>query len=346
MDAAKTFIPEINIIRGISTLAVIVMHSIDKHNYSHLLPELEKLMLFASPTFLFISAFLMFYSFKETDIKPYLITRLKYLLVPYIIWSIFYSFLYNSSLPSLNIIITNMLKGSFHIYFILIIIQFYFLFIILQRLKLERVLINYKGLIISFLINFYYLFIFSYYPSPSNIVDLLWNKYYLFFPAWIFYFILGGFIAKNYSPFKNQLLKRKKQVWFLTILAILYILNTLEDPITSKQPEVLFYTLAIIAFLFLITGRLKKEYAPITLISRYSFGIYLSHRLFYTLTYGYFLNTHPLTFFMLCFIVQLMGGLACTLLISHLPVSQFIIGKIKGKSQAPKTCPRFIFNHN
>lgn len=345
MKATKRFIPEITILRGISTLAVIIMHSIDRHNYSQLLAQIEKLMLFATPTFLFISAFLMFYCYKETSIKKYLSKKFKYLCVPYIIWSIVYSFLYNSSLPSPSIIITNILTGSFHIYFILIIMQFYFLFIIFQRLNLERILINYKGLIIAFLINFYYLSLFSYYPAPSHLVSSWWHKYYLFFPAWIFYFILGGFLAKNYSFLKNQLSKRKKQVWLLTILAVLYILSTLEAPITSKRPEVLFYTPAIIAFLFLITGHFKKENTLITLVSRYSFGIYLSHRLFYTLTYNYFLETSPSTFFVLCFMVQLVGGLALTLIISHLPGSQFIIGKIKEEKQANQTSPRFISNY-
>ena len=40
MEAAKKFVPEINIIRD-GCLAVIIMHSIDSNNYSHLLPELE-----------------------------------------------------------------------------------------------------------------------------------------------------------------------------------------------------------------------------------------------------------------------------------------------------------------
>lgn len=303
--------------------------------------KIEKLMLFATPSFLFISSFLMFFSYRENVPAGFWKNRIKFIFIPYIIWSLLYtlilSLLYRNTWPTLEKIILNILTGQFHIYFILIVGQFYLIFILFQRIKQREKFLQLPALILIFLFNFIYLFIFTYYSSPYDILDLLWKRYYLFFPAWIFYFFLGGYLAYNFERFKNWLRKNGNLINIITILTIIFTLITVNRPVTSKRPEILIFATGMILYLFHFTYKLEKEIPFITLISRFSFGIYLSHPLFYNLLHQYYLGVHPWLFFGISLGLQLGGGLILTYLISSIPGGQYVVGKIQKSNRKTST---------
>ena len=348
MNLKKQFIPEIIVLRGLSAIAVVLMHSINRYNNKYYLPEIEKLLLFATPIFLFISSFLLFYTYQgksNISISNFLKQRLQYIVLPYLIWSVIYSIIYHvkyqDSLPSLYKIIENIVTGQFHIYFILIVLQFYLLFILVVHLKLCEKILNMHTLFILFLFNFAYLYFFHYTKSPITSLEFLWDRmYYLLFTAWIFYFVLGGYFAIHLKNIKESIVKYNWWSILVMIFAGIFVLVLLDRPISSKRPEILVYTTLIIPFLFYISTFLikGKVYTFLSFISRYSFGLYLTHPLFYVISYEFFTKSHPWIFFIIIFTIQFSGGLFISYVIGQFLWGNYIIGKLQ-KSPNDKQSP-------
>jgi peptidoglycan/LPS O-acetylase OafA/YrhL len=89
-------LPEIDILRAIAFIFVVVQHTLGGYSNIEGIPyssfTIMKLMYvmakIAVPIFLFISAVALFYVHtKKFSCKSYYLKRIKYLLVPYIIWS-------------------------------------------------------------------------------------------------------------------------------------------------------------------------------------------------------------------------------------------------------------------
>lgn len=334
----RAFISEINEIRGLACLAVLIMHSINSKNYSMYLPEIEKLSLFATPVFLFISAFILFYNYQDGVPITFLSKRLKYILTPYILWSSIYTFVsfikWQSHLPSFEDVLYNMVTGKFHIYFILIIMQFYFMFYLIQKIEWKKYIGSTKVLLAILVCNVVYLYIFNSTEQPSTYWSAFWKRYYfMLFPAWSFYFILGGYIALKYNSLKTWIHQHRKGITFLMIGSAVFILYTVHSPVTSKKPEIIIYTTAIILFLFMIFTFKKRTTSFLSRISPYSFGIYLSHPLFYKFFYSLYLDAHPWIKFIVNFSIQFFGALLLTYLLSKLPIGSFLIGHTKQKKK-------------
>ena len=127
----------------------------------------------------------------------YLTTRVKYILIPYILMGLFYSYseslLTNSSFNKQ--FVENVLLGQWYGYFIVVIMQFFILSYIIFKINYN--LFNSKILLLlSFIVQQTFLYYFSnnsafhdtvlhYYPLSENTLIL----------GWIFYFFLGAYLG-------------------------------------------------------------------------------------------------------------------------------------------------------
>ncbi|WP_048602032.1 acyltransferase family protein [Rubeoparvulum massiliense] len=351
---ASTFLPEINLIRGMACVSVVVMHSVTSQNYAMGLPAVQKLFLFATPVFLFISAFLMFYRYPDTIPSYFMKRRVQYILIPYLIWSITYSYLitwtYQHRLPTAWEVTKNALTGQYHIYFILIIFQYFLLFMLLHKLKWQYAMGKHWVLIVTFIFNLLYLAFFTF-IEPDTFARLwteyfgtqlstpllysMWGRYYfILFPAWIFYFVLAGYLAYNYDRWKAFVLKYKWWIFLLLVIAgYLVVVSIQHGRITSKRPEVYLYTMVVLAAMFIISNWIQNNWIGRSFhwIARYSFGIYLAHPMLYTIFHFYYKGVHPYLYFTYSFVIQLGGALLLTLVLSKLPFGKFIVGKLQKK---------------
>ena len=133
----------IEYIRGISMLGVIGIHIGSQYLINptpnlHLVALLEIVTRFSVPIFFFISAFGLFYNmdmnkpFTMADYKEFLIRRGKTVMIPYIVWSMFYMlhngllFQYLSYLTPGGIL-SNLVfgNGSYQLYFMVLLLWFY-----------------------------------------------------------------------------------------------------------------------------------------------------------------------------------------------------------------------------
>lgn len=336
-------------VRCIACLAVVAIHSINiiyatyEGNLSNqFLNGLEwgiLIFLFGTPTFVFISEFLLAKSYSTKIPEKFLWKRVRYLLFPYITMGIIYA-VYSLSKSgeltpiSLSIkILRNIFMADYIAYFIVVIFQFYILHIIftkyLQHVS-ARVMIP-----ICLGLNLIYLGFFNFVP-PLDIVpkaEYIWSRlYWIPFLGWIFYFAVAYYCGKNYESFKTFLNRNIKWPWVMPIVSSLLIgylkFSQILPEGNSKRIDILFYTISLIFVLFYLTSKTTRLPRFVLLISRYSFGIYLLHLMVVQTLGTIFKGFHPLINLSFTFILSIVISIALTYIIHLMRIGSYFLGKI------------------
>lgn len=155
----------------------------------------NKFLTFAVPAFIFLSGFKLFNKYKDThiDLKKFYLGRFRKIVIPYFIAFFVYFIFYKSgNLVQWKDFLSGLFLGTLvaHFYYIIIAIQFYVIFPVLNYLfkKGDKFL-----LAISF-------------ASTIALNQFIHFEYSdRFFATYIFYFILGMFVAKYYTEKKTRL---------------------------------------------------------------------------------------------------------------------------------------------
>lgn len=152
----------------------------------------NKLLTFAVPAFIFLSGFKLFNKYKDThiDLRKFYCGRFKKIVIPYLIaYLVYFVFYIIGGLTQWNDFFQGLVLGTLvaHFYYIILAIQYYLVFPILNYFfkKWDKLF-----LLLSFAstIIFYQFVVFEY-------SDRIFVKY-------LFYFILGMFVAKHYTEKK------------------------------------------------------------------------------------------------------------------------------------------------
>lgn len=214
----KERVPELNIIRAICILGVITVHAtsyatvqLTDSSYFVLYNFFNIFMKFGTPTFIAMSAFVLFYNYSDRPLSRVMIVgfykkRLMYILLPYFLFSLFYfsitqviigSTLNGELIASfINRLLTG--KAYTHLYFVFINVQFYLLFpfllLLFQRYPSTRKWAIVSGIAIQWLF-------------------ILGNKYQFHVTSrgsWCFtyfsYYMLGAWLGMNYSKIKAKIM--------------------------------------------------------------------------------------------------------------------------------------------
>lgn len=311
----KPYLLSIEYIRGISMLGVVAIH-IGSQYLTNPTPNLFLLSLyeiasrFSVPIFFFISAFGLFYKIdlaEKFNYKKFLSRRFKAVLIPYLLWSIFYiihdNFFYGSGIPAPTYALEILFFGlaKYQLYFLVILIWFYILMPL--WIKILRVITLKK-----FVILFFAQILFNYFSSYSvelfeftnslphdSILKLflMWRMNYLVL-HYAFIFLLGGILAIHSEKFFAQLAENKKIIgatFFITLIILLgyfyYLIlvknfSPLEAVNTAHQLSItgFLYTIAASIFLFMLFecvkfGKFSQEIFGT--LGKNSYFIYLFH---------------------------------------------------------------------
>lgn len=236
----KKNVPEINIMRAIAMIAVVLIHSTSSASLQ-LAPALSlngfymflnKFSIFAVPLFIFISGFVLVYTYKDQPLNKrtiltYYRKRMTNIVVPYFLFSLFYFMLHYksgaySAFTSLKMFTFQLLTGSAHshLYFMVVIIQFYLLFpFLLLLLRNKR--LNWHMLWIGAALQWSY-----YYLNREIIVHMKWlpdafHRTGSFFLSYLAFFMLGAVIASRFDTFRiwfsanPESGKRSAALWIL-----------------------------------------------------------------------------------------------------------------------------------
>ena len=244
---------------------------------------IRMILIIGTPSFIILSQLLTTLNYNEKLKTGYLRTRLKYILLPYLIMGAFYS--YSESLKLNDSFLTqyteNVIQGNWYGYFIVIISQFFLLNWIIYRIN-AKILFSKWSLIISFMINTIYLYS---YQNVEPVREFI-SHYYPFSPetfiiGWLFYYFLGSYVGHNYQAIKAFVSKYIALIVFLAIAAYIAFVFVGEHDywmVSSMDYRILLY----ITFAFLILINFSTQFdefmfSSVELISRYSFFVYLLH---------------------------------------------------------------------
>lgn len=317
---SKPRLPAIEYIRGISMMGVIGIHIGSQYlaNTSanmHLIALFEIATRFSVPIFFFISAFGLFYNLRLNEpfnYRQFLTKRFKTVLVPYLVWSIFYlwhdGILYGVGFPSPLSLLEILFFGNakYQLYFLVILLWFY----LLMPLWITIIKNATKTLLLALLA---FQFAFDYWSSfsvPFNIFiyalpDSSFLKPFLMYRLnywvlhYIFIFVLGGYLAVHINSFMLFMKKQRPVISLFFLISLLSLLGyyykliyadgyTLLEAINTAHqlsPAGICYTIAASIFFFTIftynnfSDQLKNY---LHILGFHSYFAYLVHPLVIT----------------------------------------------------------------
>lgn len=292
----KKRIDEINVLRAFACLSVVLVHisaiPVSTLRRSYVLmgfTVLNRAVKYTTPAFIFMSGLLLVYIYKDREFNyfKFLKKRLKSTLIPYFIWTvIYYAYFIKRGyyVFSLEFFMENLLLGkmSFHLYFIVTITQFYFLFGLIRYLF--RKYNPHILLVGSFVIN-------------VLVIKYVHFKYTdRFFLQYIFFFTLGGYISIYIESFKAIIKKYKYPILLghggiVAYYAYQYyqyqFLQRSVDGFIVNMTWFIFSFISIVSLYGIavwVTNRYKLLYKGFKEVSKASYYIYLSHPLVLTIS--------------------------------------------------------------
>lgn len=284
----QKFFDEIHFLRAFACIGVILVHVSasyysQQEQFTWFTYMFNQLGRFGTPTFALISGFLLFQQVRHKGFnsQKFIQSRFTKIVVPFLVWSVFYlllsAVLWNS-FPKTDELIKGFVLGDtfYHLYFMVIVIQFYLLFPLLQLIRTKRSWMI--ALTLSFLASFFFL--------NEKVIQLegpigTFINDPIFLLKWIFYFIFGGFLAFHWEEVIQ--FTKNKGLMLLIMFAVyafaIYEYQTV-GAISSRRVSNLIniplLTFACIG-LFPLIKRMKFLYTPLKLIGTFSMGIYLVH---------------------------------------------------------------------
>ena len=283
---------ELDFIRSLAMLAVIVIHVSSAFVYSdsgfsllgmNLAFILNQVTRFAVPLFVLLSGMALSISQSDGSYISFVKKRIFKLAGFYLFWNTVY-YILNSSEVSLISFLKSILYGNSapHLYFIVIIIQLYLLFPILNRWIKQFPLLT---LTVSFFISALFDLFISL-PSLGNIPILVklysilpfWEA----FPTWLFYFVLGMFWVQ--AGLDKIIDFGEKYLYFLLFVSIIfgawYARNSfLTDSLDSVKFQLFAYT-PLVALTILGIGRKSRGNKIISTVV--SFSAYHSQTVYFS----------------------------------------------------------------
>lgn len=304
-DTHQNWFTEIDYLRAIAIIAVLIIHTTDETVELKQLTGLtfsaiyiEELVRFAVPMFVFISGFVLYNKYKsELPMKEFYKKRFMIILIPYLIFSVIY-YVVNAHLGLLPTITFNLLITSIfnfnaagHFWYIRLILTFYIFYpaIIAYYEIIKEYFGSYTFPALSLSILIMY-FLGSFIPSFGFALDTPFK--------FLIYFFFGIYVNDNYKQIRQSLERLSlKMVILLSFLIIslpffsmfLYVDQRCNTQFSQSIPY--YYQLTLISnhiqhiciFILCMYLILQFNYRIPVLqkIGEYSYGIYLVHAIFH-----------------------------------------------------------------
>ena len=361
-------VPEMDYLRAFAILGVLAVHV--AANFTTI-PEINSLLItnvvidifmhVALPLFIFLSGFLLYLKYNRNySLKEFAQKRFLRVIPPYLIFTVFYLFIWVIFMgiitgiynwPSVSEIGYAFLTAgaSYHLWFFLLIIEFYFLYPIIVKIYhyFEDTNREWLFLLLALVIQSGWLifgsnYLFHISGSELNITNIV-------FFSRLFYFALGIYVCNHYTQIKEQVLKKSIRTYVIPVILFTCIgsglwlrgiqvygsFSAIQSGTYSLYElllQPLFY-LFIFALLFVISNRIVSSGKPgkwLLLIGAYSFGIYLIHPFFLSCT-SYGLNLMGITnltwiYYVILFVSTLVCSMIFVWIMQKVPFHKYILG--------------------
>ena len=316
MNINRKHLDEIQFARAIAIFAVLAVHasSTGVGFTEHSSPAFSIYTFFnyagklGTPTFIFLSSFILFYTYYPRKLtldlfKKFYKKRMLYILVPYLVFSIFYFGIASYMNTTVGVpfvpaeALPNFLKdfftgdAYFHLYFVFVSVQLYLMFPLILYLFQKSAFIRRFAIPIGIVIQWTWVF------ANSEIFQVA-NKGSVSLSYFMFYFF-GAFLGVYYEKITAWILNWRKS-WpglaavfaaYLSMVVLYVSINYLtltgQASFHSKLHEFAWSTHAFTAAatLFILVHLMRFWNMPriknfLTEIGTVSFGFYLIHTLF------------------------------------------------------------------
>ena len=285
-------IEEIYWLRAYGCLAVFSFHLLDHLNQrvDSLAVDLARIpTVLGTPIFIFISIFLFSMRYGNDIPRGFLGSRVKYVMVPYLVYGLAYSLAEllrlraaGADVGLVEILREYLLFAGWHGYFLIIAAQFYAFYWLYGRLHLERWLPSTPWLVIGSLISMAW---WGYWQWRSAL-----PPGYLHWIAplgWLYLFFLALVLVRYYHGRSEArpawLVALARPRWLAALVGLVALLS-LPGWIEYSSKEVWVVPLFLL-FTLWVMGRLRGRRAPplVRRLNEFSFGIYLAHPMFFNL---------------------------------------------------------------
>lgn len=370
----KARIREIELLRGLAFLAVALQHPIAHYaglNEARMEDGVLMAILllaakFAVPVFIFITGMVLFYNYDgQLRYGSFLRKRFGDIVVPYILWSAVY-FTENPGwsgdlLHRFETFASHLVTGknSYHLWYIVMIVQFYALFPVLRclmRACAKRIPFRWRAAALTgagmlCLLLVYHLFRISGFMAEAEIPFLTpfftayADRNFLYFS---FYFILGA--AAGMAPDRWSYWLARGKAAYLAVFALLfgyYMYITVQGFATPDgvhfsfiglsllRPLIMVFLVSSIFVFYAWSKTWSESSGPIVhkamnFLGRYSYGAYLAHALMLRQSYrvdarlfaGWNVTLRMLMSFLVCVVLSY----AVTVALSYLPFGKWTAG--------------------
>ncbi|EJO5347445.1 acyltransferase [Clostridium botulinum] len=352
---------EFDILRGIAFILVVVQHTIGGYSYSQKISYQNFLLskfiyVIAEPAvklFLFLTGVSLVYTyFNKCELKNFYIKKIKFLILPYVIFSFLNIILLNNT-NRLNDFLMEIATGNsaYHLWYMAMILRVYIYFplIILLIRRIHKKSIFFKAFfLVSYIIGYIILLknntkISNYlgeliFLNPSHLQQKFINITPIF---WSLYLVLGFYVILNYKVFKNFIINHKLIIIISYITTFMFVyLNQIKKqslfPIVNKVYLKLNYLINIsnniltILFLYIVSlyilNNLKTINKILNLIGKFSFPSYMFHIIVIQRLVMFVPQTKNLYSPIILLILTVSITTFIFYLTSFLPYSKYIIG--------------------
>ncbi|MGB0088711.1 MAG: acyltransferase [Planifilum fulgidum] len=340
-------IEEGDFIKGVAIFGVILIHvtayslrTTQPLTEGGLFFAMNQLGRFSVPVFFMLSGLFLFYRYfgeKSFPARRFYRRRMLYILVPYLVWSLFYWIYGRLAHPdtgpgTVGEAFLALFTGEayYHLYFIVVMVQFYLLLPLLIR-AFRR----FGGLSV---VSFSFLISLAAISTTWREMkaQLPWVLPYSentirFFPVWFFYFCLGGWMGVHIGSLRRwiQRVPLAAVLIFFCATGLLVLLDAFFRKQTGFfQVSVIAYSVASLLLWFHLAQWWPNSW--IARLGRHSFGLYLIHpfvlNLLSKFAPGFFSPASWAEFaFMLVCVIGLSFG--TSVLLRRLPYSHLLTGR-------------------
>lgn len=369
----KERIVELDVLRGLALLGVVLQHALGVYIRRPDIQPADAVMIgmlfnlskFAVPAFVFVTGTVLFYNYYgKFNYLRFMWKRVLEIFLPYLLWTGIYDVYYNgipsTGLPWLKEFVKKVVlgEGSYHLWFVVMIFQFYFFYPVLLALFKQVCRWVAAGnrrfaMTLALLTGLYILLMWfsaSYIPNRNFYLDSKVLNMFLVelrdrnFIYYFFYFFLGGIAGVALQRWRDFVSRSASWNPFLFVTLFLWIGYELMKGAagglvnlnysTSLKPSMFFYTVSEIILLYGLSLAVVKN-NPVTLkllelTGNFSYGAYLSHAL--VLIYvirgmDHFLPPgHQLWMSMVAFLLTAVISTGITALINRIPCGKLLIG--------------------
>lgn len=352
---AKKRLVELDIMRGIAFLFVVLLHTVGGFSYrddisvndffiSKLLYTIAKC---GVAVFIFLSAVTLLYRYGEKlDIKDFYIKKAKFLFLPFAIWSIY--ILISTGTVIDRTVIWRILSGDaqYHLWYMSMIIRIYLYFPLIYALNKFIKKQNRKIIIASFVVLTICYTVIDDLDISDIIINLFFNnptdlqiRFMDNSPLnYCYYFIIGVYAVNNYDKFKETVINNKHRILlvYASLLGYQYYRAVggqfidVFNYINSYLPvETLFLSTSIMIF-YILSDYIHRSYDYISkvleFISRYSFPAYLIHvSILNHLTFEMSV-TNELSCSLEFWLVGAVRSILICWALSYLPCAKYVLG--------------------